>query len=111
MPKGQILSAHRSEVNPAKKAAYNLLARDALELAGGKVIVLATPGSKLSARENGVEQSTALIEFQSYEIALAADESTKYQEVLAALDRSADKDIRIFEGVCVIGYPQPHPRL
>jgi uncharacterized protein (DUF1330 family) len=87
------------------------LARDALELAGGKVIVLATPGSKLSASEIGVEQSTALIEFQSYEIALAADESTKYQEALAALDRSADKDMRIFEGVYVIGYPQPHPRL
>jgi len=30
MPKGYILSAHRSEANAAKKAAYNLLARDVL---------------------------------------------------------------------------------
>lgn len=79
-----MLSAQRSEANPFKKAAYNLLAKDALELDGGKVIVLATPGSKLSARENGVEPSTVLIEFQLYEIALAADESTKYREALAA---------------------------
>ena len=28
MPKGYILSAHRSEANPVKKAAYKLLALD-----------------------------------------------------------------------------------
>ena len=31
MAKGYFLSAHRSEADPIKKAAYNLLARDALE--------------------------------------------------------------------------------
>jgi hypothetical protein len=31
MPKGYILSAHRSEADPVKKAAYNLLAKDALK--------------------------------------------------------------------------------
>ncbi|MDA9005746.1 hypothetical protein N9J49_06840 [Amylibacter sp.] len=31
MLKGYILSAHRSEADPVKKAAYNLLARNALE--------------------------------------------------------------------------------
>ena len=41
MPKGYILSAHRSEANPVKKAAYNLLAKDALEKAGGKIIAMA----------------------------------------------------------------------
>ena len=35
MPKGYILSAHRSEANPVKKVSYNLLAKDALEKAGG----------------------------------------------------------------------------
>ncbi|MDB0061911.1 DUF1330 domain-containing protein [Octadecabacter sp.] len=99
MPKGYMLSAHRSEANAAKKAAYNLLARDALELAGGQVIVMAKPGSNLSVRENGIEQSTVIIEFQSYELALAAYESPQYQEALAALDGGADRDVRIFEGL------------
>jgi len=31
MSKGYILSAHRSEADPVKKAAYNLLVRNALE--------------------------------------------------------------------------------
>ena len=40
MAKGYFLSAHRSEADPIKKAAYNLLAKDALEKTGGKVIVM-----------------------------------------------------------------------
>ena len=35
MSKGYILSTHRSEADPVKKAAYNLLARNAFEKAGG----------------------------------------------------------------------------
>ena len=41
MSKGYVLSAHRSETEPTKKAAYNLLARNALEKAGGKIIAMA----------------------------------------------------------------------
>ena len=47
MAKGYFLSAHRSEADPIKKAAYNLLARDALEKAGGKVIAMAKVGENL----------------------------------------------------------------
>ena len=46
MAKGYFLSAHRSEADPIKKAAYNLLARDALEKAGEKVIAMAKVGKK-----------------------------------------------------------------
>ena len=44
MSKGYILSTHRSEADPVKKAAYNLLARDALKKAGGKIIAMAKVG-------------------------------------------------------------------
>jgi hypothetical protein len=44
MLKGYILSAHRSEADPVKKAAYNLLARNAFEKAGGKIIAMAKVG-------------------------------------------------------------------
>ena len=99
MPKGYFLSAHRAEANEEKKAAYNKLARAALEDAGGTIIAIARPGGNLTSRENGVEQSTVLIEFDSYEAAIAAYECAAYQQALKALDNGADGDIRIFEGV------------
>ena len=89
MAKGYFLSAHRSEADPIKKAAYNFLARDALEKAG----------EKLAVHENGVSQSTVLIEFNTYDEAINAYHSVDYQEALLALDNGADRDIRIFEGI------------
>ncbi|MDA9896274.1 hypothetical protein N9D98_09585 [Amylibacter sp.] len=47
MAKGHFLSTHRSEADPIKKAAYNLLARGALEKAEGKVIATAKVGKNL----------------------------------------------------------------
>ena len=99
MAKGYFLSAHRSEADPIKKAAYNLLARDALEKAGGKVIAMANIGKKLTVHESGINQSTVLIEFNTYDEAINAYHSVDYQEALLALDNGADRDIRIFEGI------------
>ena len=42
-----------------------------------------------------------LIEFNSYDEAINAYHSTDYQKALTALDNAADRDIRIFEGICV----------
>ena len=89
MAKGYFLSVHRSEADPIKKAAYNLLAWDALEKAG----------EKLTVYENGVNQSTVLIEFNTFDEAINAYHSGVYQEALLALDNGADRDIRIFEGI------------
>ena len=99
MAKGYFLSVHRSEADPIKKAAYNLLARDALEKAGGKVIAMANVGKKLTVHESGMNQSTVLIEFNTYDEAINAYHSVDYQEALLALDNGADRDIRIFEGI------------
>ena len=102
MPKGYILSAHRSKANPVKKEAYNLLAKDAFEKAGGKIIAMAKVDEKLTVYENGIKQSTVLIEFNSYDEAINAYHSSDYQKALLALDNGADRDIRIFEGVWII---------
>ena len=40
-----------------------------------------------------------LIEFHSYEAAVAAYDCPAYQKALKALDNGVDRDIRIFEGV------------
>ena len=99
MSKGYILSARRSEADPVKKVAYNFLARNALEKAGGKIIAMAKVGKKLTVYENGVNQSTVLIEFNSYDEAINAYHSSDYQKALLALDNGTNRDIRIFEGL------------
>ena len=104
MAKGYYLSAHRSEADLIKKATYNLLAKDALEKAGGKVIAMAKVGEKLTVHENDVNQSTVLIELNTYDEALNAYHYVDNQEALLALDYVADRDIRIFEGIFLKAY-------
>ena len=76
-----------------------MLARDALEKAGGKVIVMVNVEKKLTVRENGINQSTVLIELNRYDEAINAYHSVDYQKALLALDNGADRDIRIFKGI------------
>ena len=64
--------------------------------AGGKVL---SSTSNVIAHENGKEEQTVLVEFESFAKALEAYESDDYQKALQALDGGADRDIRIFEGV------------
>ena len=42
---------------------------------------------------------TVVVEFDSYEIALAAYESSDYKKALVALGSSVERDFRIVEGV------------
>jgi uncharacterized protein (DUF1330 family) len=96
MAKGYMLSAHRSPADPEKSALYRELAKPALEAMCGKYLAA---GGKVIAKENGVEERTILIEFPSFEAAVAAYESEGYQNALKALDGGADRDIRLFEGM------------
>ena len=96
MPKGYMISAHRSEADPVKRAAYLEIAEDALIAAGGRFLA---KGGKVVAKENGIVQRTVLIEFDSFDAAVAAYESEGYQKALDALAGGADRDIRLFEGI------------
>lgn len=60
---------------------------------------MANVEKKLTVRENGINQSTVLIELNRYDEAINAYHSVDYQEALLALDNGADRDIRIFEGI------------
>ena len=97
MAKGYMISAHRSEADPEKRAAYLELAATALLAAGGKF--LAAGDCRVVAKENGIEQRTVLIEFDSFEAAVAAYESDAYQKSLDVLAGGADRDVRLFEGI------------
>lgn len=51
------------------------------------------------AHDAGIAERTALIEFDSSEQAVAAHESTAYQEAWVALSDSVECDFRIVEGI------------
>ncbi|WP_425387834.1 DUF1330 domain-containing protein [Edaphobacter aggregans] len=59
---------------------------------------LAAPGSAVTAHEAGLKQMTVVVEFDSYEAALAAFESEDYKKALAALWPEVERDFRITEG-------------
>ena len=96
MPKGYMISAHRSEADPVKRGAYLELAVPAIEAAGGKFL---STGARVVAKENGLAQTTTVIEFESLEAAVAAYESEDYQNALEALAGGSDRDIRLIECV------------
>ncbi len=54
--------------------------------------------SQIQVHEAGLQLRTILVEFDSYDIALAAHESEAYQKALQALGSGAERDYRIVEG-------------
>lgn len=96
MPKGYWVSAYRSISDPEKLAAYSKLAPQAVKAGGGRVL---SRGSRVVAHDAGIAERTVLIEFDSFEQAVAAHESAAYQEALAALSDGVERDFRIIEGM------------
>ena len=96
MPKGYWVSAYRSISDPVKLAAYDELARAAVSAGGGRVL---SRGTRVEAHDAGIAERTLLIEFDSFEHAVAAHRSAAYQEALAALSDTVERDFRIVEGV------------
>ncbi|MGW5263465.1 DUF1330 domain-containing protein [Microbispora sp. NPDC004025] len=56
------------------------------------------PGSVV-AHDAGIAERSVLIEFDSFEQAVAAYESEAYQEALLALSDGVERDSRIVEGI------------
>ena len=96
MPKGYWVSAYRTISDPEKLAAYDKLARPAVQAGGGRIL---SRGSRVVAPDAGIAERTLLIEFDSFEQAVAAHESAAYQEALVALSDGVERDFRIVEGI------------
>src|SRR5437870_3780471 len=56
-------------------------------------------GMPAKTYENGVNQRTVVVEFDSLERALAAHDGPGYQEALRVLGSAAERDVRLVEGV------------
>lgn len=96
MPKAYWITSYRAVKDPQALAAYARLAGPALTAAGGRFLVRGMPAR---VYENGLEQRTVIIEFESVARAVAAHDTQAYQEALRALGGGADRDMRIVEGV------------
>ncbi|MFI9047023.1 DUF1330 domain-containing protein [Streptomyces sp. NPDC053427] len=97
MAKGYWVSVYRTISDPEKLAAYNKLAGPAVQAGGGRLLVRG--GGRVVAHDAGIAERTVLIEFDSFEQALAAHESEAYQEALVALSDGVERDFRIVEGI------------
>jgi uncharacterized protein (DUF1330 family) len=97
MKKGYWVVAWRSISDESALKAYAVLAGPAIQSCGGRV--LTGSASRVRAYEAGIEQRTILVEFDSYERALAAYESDAYQASLKLLGSTAQRDLRIVEGI------------
>lgn len=96
MPKSYWVSAYRTVSDPEKLAAYNTLAAAAVKAGGGRALVR---GGRVIAHDAGIAERTVLIEFDSFEQAVAARESAAYQEALTVLSDGVQRDFRIVEGI------------
>jgi uncharacterized protein (DUF1330 family) len=97
MKKGYWVVAYRSISDEAAVKAYAAAAGPALESLGGRILTRSV--SQVQPREAGLPQRAVLVEFESYENALAAYESPAYRKALDALDSGTERDFRIVEGV------------
>ncbi|MGA8245572.1 MAG: DUF1330 domain-containing protein [Nocardioides sp.] len=96
MPKGYWVSVYRTISDPERLAAYNKLAAAAVAAGGGRTFVR---GGRVMAHDAGTAERTVLVEFDSFEQAVAARESAAYQEALVALADGVERDFRIVEGI------------
>ena len=96
MAKGYWITFYRSISDPDALAAYAKLAGPALAAQGGRPLARGVP---VKTYENGIAQRVVAIEFDSVEQAMAAHDSPAYQEALAVLGNTCERDIRIVEGL------------
>jgi uncharacterized protein (DUF1330 family) len=88
------VNTFRAIRDPDMLAAYSALAGPVMEAHGGRFLARGIP---VHAFEHGLLLRTTIIEFPSAPAAIAAYESTAYQNALTILRGAADRDIRIVE--------------
>ncbi|MEV5893645.1 DUF1330 domain-containing protein [Nonomuraea fuscirosea] len=100
MAKGYWVSVYPAISDPERLTVYDELAGPAVHAGGGRVLSrIPSRGGRVVAHEAGITQRVVLIEFDSFEQAVAAYESEAYQKALVALPDGYERDFRIIEGV------------
>jgi uncharacterized protein (DUF1330 family) len=96
MKKGYWVVAYKSISDESATKAYAELAVPAIESFGGRF--LARTSIKVHPHEAGLQQRTVIVEFDSYEIALAAYESEAYKKALQRLAQAQNGTSALSKG-------------
>ncbi len=96
MAKGYWVSCYRSITNPGALAAYAKLAGPAIEAGGGRFLAR---GGRVQAYEAGIAERTVVVEFPSFEQAVATHDGEAYRAAAAKLEGAVERDLRVVEGV------------
>ncbi|MFE5325295.1 DUF1330 domain-containing protein [Embleya sp. NPDC056575] len=96
MAKGYWVSVYPALSGAETLTAYDKLAGPAVRAGGGRTLSV---GGRVVAHEAGITQRAVLIEFDTFEQAVAAYESEAYQKALSALPDGYERDFRIIEGI------------
>jgi len=97
MKKGYWVVCYRSVSNESALKQYGELAILAIQAGGGRALV--RTADEVEPRESGLKQRVVVMEFESFEKAIATYNSPAYQAALKALGSGAERDFRIVEGV------------
>jgi len=97
MKKGYWVVAYRSITDASAAQAYGKLAGPVIQANGGKALVRTSEA--IEAFEAGLKQRVVIIEFESFEKAIATYKSDAYKLALKALGSAAERDFRIVEGL------------
>ncbi len=96
MAKAYWVGLYRQIKNPDALPGYAALAGPAIAAGGGRFLAR---GGKVQPYEAGIDQRSVVVEFDSFDAAVATSEGAAYQAALAALGDAAERDVRIIEGI------------
>ncbi|GAA0953295.1 hypothetical protein GCM10009554_57460 [Kribbella koreensis] len=96
MPKGYWVSVYPAIPDPEALTAYVDLAGPAVRAAGGRTL---SRGARVVAHESGITERVVLVEFDTFEQAVAAYETEAYQQALLTLPTAFQRDFRIIEAI------------
>jgi uncharacterized protein (DUF1330 family) len=95
--KGYWVVAYRSISDPSAVQEYSKLAGPVIKANGGKTLVRTSDA--IEAFEAGLKQRIVIVEFESFEKAMATYKSNAYKVALKALGTAAERDFRVVEGL------------
>ena len=101
MKKGYWVVAYRSISDESATKAYAPLAVPAIAAFGGRFLVRTS--DKIHPHEAGLQLRTVIVEFDSYETALATYESEAYKKALQALGSGAERDLVLLRFAALSG--------
>jgi uncharacterized protein (DUF1330 family) len=96
MSKGYLVAFYSKVQDPEAVAEYAKLAGPAVVANGGLFL---GRGGRVKSMEGGIEERSVIIEFDSFDAAVAHYNSADYQEALKVLGDGAVRDMRVIEGI------------